>query len=58
MFSDAGKFFLAHGLRQLTRDAKGDVSCVRTTLTRRNEKLQMTFGVGHHKTCSVKTLRK
>ena len=24
-FSDAGKYYLAHGLRQLTRDVKSDV---------------------------------
>ena len=27
-FSSAGKFCLAHGLRQLTRDTKNDISCL------------------------------
>ena len=45
--SGAGKFCLAHGLRQLTRDAKSKVSCLQTTLMRRTE---MTFGVGRHTT--------
>ena len=39
IFNDAGKFCLAHGLRQLTRDTKSDVSCLQTLRTRRNEKL-------------------
>ena len=29
IFSGAGKFCLAHGLRQLTRDAKNDVGCLK-----------------------------
>ena len=41
---------LAHGLRQLTRDSKSDVSCLQTTLTRHTEKLRMTFDVGRHTT--------
>ena len=28
IFSGAGKFCLAYGLRQLTRDTKSDVSCL------------------------------
>ena len=40
----------AHGLRQLTRDAKSDVSCLQTSLTRQNEKLRMTFGAGRQTT--------
>ena len=47
-FSGAGKFCLAHGLRQLTQDAKSDVSCLQTTFRRLSENLQMTFGVGRH----------
>ena len=48
-FSVAGKFCLAHGLRQLTRDTKGDcdVICIQTPLTRRNKK----FGVGRSVNC-------
>ena len=46
IFSGAGKFCLAHGLRRLTRETKCSVSCLQTSLTRRNEKLRMTFGVG------------
>ena len=30
-FSDAGKFCLAHGLRQLTRDVKSDVKTLNFT---------------------------
>ena len=48
IFSVAGKFCLAHGLRQLTRDTKSDVNCLQTTLTRRNEKLRMTFGASRY----------
>ena len=47
-FSGAGKFCLIHGLRQLTRDTISDISYLQTLLTRRNENLQMTFGVGRH----------
>ena len=36
-------YSLAHGLRQLTRDTKSDVSCLQTTLKRRKEKLRMTL---------------
>ena len=39
---------LAHGLKQLTQDAKTDVSCLLMTLARRYEKLCMTFGDGRH----------
>ena len=46
--------FLAHGLRQLTRDTKSGVSCLQTLLMRRNEDLQMTFGNGCHTTLNVK----
>ena len=56
IFSDAGKFCLAHRLRQLTRDSKTDVSCLHTLLTmltRINEDLQMTFGVGRQTTLMV-----
>ena len=58
IFSGAGKFCLAHGLRQLTRDTKSDVICLQTTLTRRNEKLRMTFGVGRHTAQIVKKIKK
>ena len=37
MLSGAGKFCLAHGLRQLTGDTKSDVNCLQTLHTRRNE---------------------
>ena len=30
-FSCAGKFCLAHGLRQLTRDTESDISCLQMT---------------------------
>ena len=49
---------LEHGLRQLTRDTISDVSCLQTFLKRCNEKLQMTFGVGHHTTLIVNSLFK
>ena len=52
-FSGAGKFCLAHGLRQLTPDTKSDVSCLQTFFTSRNEKRRMTFGVGRHTTFIV-----
>ena len=42
------KFCLAHGLRRLTRDKKSNVSCLQKLLTRRNEDLQMTLGVGRN----------
>ena len=44
-FSDAGKFCLAPGLRELTRDTKSDVSYLQTFFTHRNEKRRMTFGM-------------
>ena len=50
VFSGAGKCYLAQGPRQLTRDAKSEASSFQTTLTRRNEKLRMTFGVGRQTT--------
>ena len=53
IFSSAGKFCLAHALRQLTRDKKSDVSCLQTSLTRRNEKLRMTFKIGRQVTTLV-----
>ena len=53
IFSGTGKFCLAHGLRQLTRDTKSDVSCLQTFFTRRNEKRRMRFGVGRHTTLIV-----
>ena len=40
IFSGAGKFWLGHGLRQVTRDTKIGVSCLQTILIRRNEELQ------------------
>ena len=43
-------YCLAHGLRQLTRDTKSDVSYLQALLTRHNEDLQMTFGVCRHTT--------
>ena len=55
-FSGAGKFCLAHGLRKLTLDIKSDVSRVQTLVTRRNEDLRMTFGVGRRTTLIVKIL--
>ena len=57
-FSGAGKFCLAHGLRQFTRDAKSDISCLQTLLTRRDVDLQMTFGVGRHITLIVNVVFK
>ena len=56
IFSGAGKFCLAHGLRQLKRDPKSDLSCLRTLLTRQNENLHMTFGVGPHTSLIVNML--
>ena len=50
IFSGAGKFCLARGLRQLTRDNKSDVSCLQMFFTHRKEKRRMTFGVGRHTT--------
>ena len=41
-------YCLAHGLGQFRRDTKNDVSCLQVLLTRHNEDLQMTFGVGRH----------
>ena len=41
-------YSLVHALRQLTRDTRSDVSCLQELLTRRNEKLRITFGVGRH----------
>ena len=35
IFNGAGKFCLAHGLRQLTREAKTDVIWLQTTLTKK-----------------------
>ena len=32
-FNSAGKFFLVHGLRQLTWDTKINVICLQTSLT-------------------------
>ena len=58
IFSGAGKFCLAHGLRQLTRDTKSDVICLQTTLTRRNEKLRITFAVARQTAQIVKKSRK
>ena len=46
-------FCLADGQRQLTRGTKSEVSCLQTLLMRRNEDLQMTFGVGRHTTLIV-----
>ena len=52
-YSDAGKFYLAHGLRQLTRDVKSDVrilnfrSDVTFVLPRKH---RMTFVEGHYAT--------
>ena len=45
IFGGAGKFCLANWLRQLTRDIECDVNGLEMRLTRRNEKLRMTFGV-------------
>ena len=56
IFIGAGKFCLAHGLRQLAGDTKSDVSCLQMSPARCNEKLRMTFGVGRHKTLIVKML--
>ena len=52
IFSVAGKFCLAHGQTQLTRDTKSDVSCLQTFFTRRNEECRMKFVAGHHTTYS------
>ena len=43
-------YSLAHGLRQLTRNAKSGVSCLQTALTRRTENLRPTFAVGRRTT--------
>ena len=45
IFSDAGISCLAHRLRQLTRDTICDVSCLKMSLTRRNEKTRMTLAI-------------
>ena len=58
IFSGAGKFCLAHGLSQLTQDTICDNSCLQTLLTRRNEKLRMTFGVCHRTTLIINILSK
>ena len=57
-FSSAGKFCLAHGLRQLTRDTKSDISCLQTLLTSHNEDLQMRFGISCHTLLIVNILFK
>ena len=57
-FSGTGKFCFAHGLRQLTREAKSDASCLQTLLTRGNEYIQITFGVGRRTTLIVNILFK
>ena len=38
VFAVLEKFCLAHGLRQLTRDTKYDVSCLQTSFTCHNKK--------------------
>ena len=46
ILSSAGKFCPAHGLRQLTQNAKSDVNCLQMTLTcRKKGKL----GAGCHR---------
>ena len=54
IYSGAGKFCLAHRLRQLKRDTKSDVSCLQTMLTPHNENFQMTIGVSRHITFKEK----
>ena len=52
-FSSAGKFFLAHGLRQLTRDIKSDVRTLNSCdviFRRHHEKPGMTVGEGRYAT--------
>ena len=39
IFNCAGKFCLAHGLRQFTQDTKSDVSCLQMFFTGRNKKM-------------------
>ena len=50
----AGKFCLAHGLQQLTRDTKSEYSCLQTSLIRRHEILRMKFRVSHFTKLNVK----
>ena len=40
-------------LSTITRDTKSDVSCLKTSFTRRSEKLRMTFRIGRHTTLIV-----
>ena len=52
-FSGAGKFCLAHGLRQLTRDFKMSSKCSISEVTLRmryHEKHRMTFEEGRYAT--------
>ena len=58
IFSGAGKFCLAHGLRQLILNTKSDVCWLQTLLTRRFGDLQMTFGVARHTTLVANILFK
>ena len=58
IFRGAGKFCLAHRLRQLTRDTLSDVNCLQTLLMRRNARPRMTFKVHHHTTLIVNILFK
>ena len=43
-FSGAGKFYLAHGLRQLTRNVKSDARTLDFRRHDHNGKHRMTFG--------------
>ena len=58
IFSNAGKFCFAHGLRQLIQDSICDVSCLQTSLTCRSKQLRVTHVVGHHTTSIVNILFK
>ena len=53
IFSSAGKFCLAHGLRQLTRDTIYDISCLQMLLAHPNKKLWVMLVVGHHTMLTV-----
>ena len=41
---------LENSVSPMSCDTEGDVNCLQSSLTRRNEKLRMTFGAGRHTT--------
>ena len=60
IFSGAGKFCIAHVLRQLTRDVKHVVRTLNfrsDSLSYQGEKKQMMFGKGRYATSNVKNER-